>query len=57
MLCREVTKAVLLSGLAEGGKWIIDGRKEMDEIFLREIVIVSVSRVDFSFLKRVKLSR
>ena len=28
----------------------------MDEIFLREIVIVSVSTVDFSFLKRVKLS-
>lgn len=50
-------KAALLGGLAEDGKRIIDKRKEMDEIFLREIVIVSVSTVDFSFFKRVKLSR
>lgn len=58
MLHREVNKAALL-GLDEEAKWIIGVRKEMDEIFLSGLVIVSVSTVDFiiSFLKTVKLSR
>lgn len=57
MLHREVNKAALL-GIDEEAKWIIGDRKEMDEIFLSEIVIVSVSTADFiiSFLKTVKLS-